>query len=499
MTDFLRLNRIHKSFAGVYALKGVDFSIKPGEIHCLVGENGSGKSTLIKIISGVYQPDQGSIFLEGKQLEHSDSASTKKRGIEVIYQDLSLFPNLTVAENIAFSQIKEGNKKIVDWKMVKKIAGRAMDRIQVKIDPAALVGDLPIGSQQLVAICRALIREDVKMLILDEPTASLTKADIDNLLKIIHGLQSQGMAVLFVSHKLDEVFDVAERITILRDGATVATLPSSELDNNKLVSLMTGQEVHGTKFEPEQKDTSVVLEVKNLSKTYNFKNISFKLCSGEILGISGLIGSGRTELANALYGISPAETGEIIIDGQPKTIRNVQDAVKAGIAYVPENRLSQGLFLNQSVGDNMVAAVLKTLVNKFGFIDRSRKKEKISDWVSNLMVKVADPVLEVQTLSGGNQQKVVIGKCLATEPKILILDGPTVGIDVMAKNSIHEKIRELANGGVSVILISDELSEVINNSNRLLLMRSGKIVSEHQSSEVTEVEIEEIIASGKTV
>jgi len=497
MAEFLRLSGIHKSFVGVYALKGVDFSIDAGEIHCVVGENGSGKSTLIKIISGVLKPDSGRIFLEEKELEHSDSAGTVARGIQVIYQDLSLFPNLTVAENIAFSEVKERKDAVIDWKVIADIARKAMDRIKIDIDPQALVGDLPIGSQQLVAICRALSREDVKMLILDEPTASLTKADIDNLLKVIHDLQKQGIAILFVSHKLDEVFDVAERITIIRDGSTVACLPSSELDNDKLVSLMTGREVKETRFKQAKEDPTVVMEVRGLSKKYNFKDISFQLRAGEILGITGLIGAGRTELANALYGVNPAETGEILVGGKSVRIKTVQDAVAAGIAYVPENRLVQGLFLRQSVGDNVVAAILKSLVNRFGFIDKKRRDEQVKTWVANLMVKVSDPAVAVQTLSGGNQQKVVIGKCLATEPKILILDGPTVGIDVMAKNSIHEKIRDLANGGMSVILISDELHEVVNNSNRLLLMRAGKIVSEFKSEDVKIEELEKMIASGK--
>ncbi len=497
MAEFLRLSGIHKSFVGVYALKGVDFSIDAGEILCVVGENGSGKSTLIKIISGVLKPDSGRIFLNGKELERSDSAETVARGIQVIYQDLSLFPNLTVAENIAFSEVKERKSAVIDWKVIDDIARKAMERIKVDIDLQARVGDLPIGSQQLVAICRALIRGDVKMLILDEPTASLTKADIDNLLKVIHDLQKQGIAILFVSHKLDEVFDVAERITIIRDGSTVACLPSKELDNDKLVSLMTGREVKETRFKQAREDSTVVLEVQGLSKKYNFKDISFKLRAGEILGITGLIGAGRTELANALYGVAPADSGKIIVGGANVRIRTVQDAVAAGIAYVPENRLVQGLFLRQSVGDNVVAAILKSLVNRFGFINKKRREEQIKTWVSNLMVKVSDPAVAVQTLSGGNQQKVVIGKCLAAEPKILILDGPTVGIDVMAKNSIHEKIRELANNGMSVILISDELPEVVNNSNRLLLMRAGRIVSEFKSEDVLLEELEKLIASGK--
>ena len=489
MEDFLQLRKIHKSFFGVHALKGVDLSIKRGEAHCLVGENGSGKSTLIKIISGFLQPDLGEITLEGQPVSHLGSRMTTSRGIQVIYQDLSLFPNLTVAENIAFSHLEERGNILVDWQEIKEIAAKALDRIRIEIPLDALVGDLPIGLQQMVAICRALTC-DLKLLVLDEPTASLTKRDIDNLLAVVRDLQSEGIAILFVSHKLSEVFAIAERITILRDGESVGTLPSAGVTNGKLISLMTGKTLEETRFQREPGAERVLLELRGLSLQRNFKDISFSLHAGEIVGIAGLIGSGRTELATALFGITPADEGQILVENKSVRIGSVQDAVRAGIAYVPENRQTQGLFMRQPVADNIVATIISNLLNKFGLLDMLQRHRAISDWVSQLEIKVANPSVAVSTLSGGNQQRVVIAKWLAANPKILILDGPTVGIDVVAKTAILDFIRGLAARGLGVILISDEIAELANNSNRILVMRAGRIKKEIATAGVTLEEIQ---------
>jgi simple sugar transport system ATP-binding protein len=494
--EFLRLHNIHKSYVGVHALRGVDFAIRAGEIHCLVGENGSGKSTLIKIISGVLQPDSGEITVEGKRVDHLGSAATIARGIQVIYQDLSLFPNLTVAENIAISELEEEGRSLINWREVRRIALAAMNRIKVDIDLDERVGELPIGVQQLVAICRALTSE-VKLLILDEPTASLTKRDIQSLFTVVRDLQASGIAVLFVSHKLNEIFEVAERITVLRDGSSVGTFPREELTNEKLIALMTGRSITETRFSHSGEQRRKLLEVRGLSKKHNFKDISFELYAGEIVGITGLIGSGRTELALALFGISPANSGEILVEGKRVRIASVQDAVRAGIAYLPENRLVQGLILKQPVGDNIVAAILRRLLAHLRLIDAKKRKAKAAEWIKALEIKVSDPAVAVQTLSGGNQQRVVIAKWLAAQPKILILDGPTVGIDVMAKSAIHGIIRDLAAGGIGVLLISDEFPEVVNNCNRLLLMRSGRIRSEIATEGVTAEEVQRLVEATK--
>lgn len=494
MEEFLRLENIHKSFVGVYALKGVDFSINKGEVHCLVGENGSGKSTLIKIMSGVLHPDRGDVSVEGVRIQHLASAQTIRRGIQVIYQDLSLFSNLTVAENIAFSQLIEFGRSMVRWSEIHAIAQAATDRIKVALDLNERVADLPIGLQQMVAICRALT-SDVRLLILDEPTASLTKSEIDNLFSVVRDLQAHGIAILFVSHKLNEILDVAERVTVLRDGVTVGTVPRDELTNEKLISLMTGKIITQTQFTYARTGNTELLRVRGLSKQHNFRDISFDLHEGEIVGITGLIGSGRTELALALFGESPADSGTIAIQGKPVRIRSVRDAVRAGIAYVPENRLVQGLIMKLSVGDNIVAAIITRILTRLRLIQTRRKADTISEWIEKLGIKVSEPGVAVQTLSGGNQQRVVIAKWLATNPKILILDGPTVGIDVAAKFSIHEIIRDLARQGLGVILISDEVSEVVNNCNRILLMKSGTIDTELDSSDVDEDRVQELIES----
>jgi simple sugar transport system ATP-binding protein len=496
LEEFLGLRGIHKSYVGVYALKGVDFSIRKGEIHCLVGENGSGKSTLIKIMSGVLAPDSGEITVEGRKVDHLGSGASIGHGIHVIYQDLSLFPNLSVAENIAFSELEAKGRALIDWGEVRRIARAAMDRIKVSIDLDERVGDLPIGLQQLVAICRALTSE-LKLLVLDEPTASLTKRDIDSLFAVVRDLQSKGIAVLFVSHKLVEVFALAERITVLRDGETVGTLAPSELTNEKLVDLMTGKTITETRFQRTAGQGRKLLEVRGLSKRNNFEDISFDLCAGEIVGITGLIGSGRTELALALFGVSPADSGEILVEGRRTRIASVQDAVKAGIAYVPENRLVQGLIMKQSVGDNVIAAILGRLLSPLRLIDPRMRAANAAQWIASLEIKVSDPAAAVQTLSGGNQQRVVIAKWLASDPKILILDGPTVGIDVMAKNAIHNIIRELAARGLGVLLISDEIPEVANNCSRILLMRSGKIRSDLDAGGVSIEELQRLVEAGQ--
>ena len=474
MDEFLRLHNVHKSFVGVYALRGVELAIRKQEIHALIGENGSGKSTLIKIIAGVLQPDSGEITVEGQKVDHLGSAGTTARGIQVIYQDLSLFPNLTVAENIAIAGLRKGRRGTIDWREVRRIARAAMNRIKVDLDLDIEVGELPIGMQQLVAICRALT-SDLKLLILDEPTASLPKPDVDNLLAVVRDLQSHGISVLFISHKLNEILAVAERITVLRDGETVGTLPREEASDAKLVSLMTGRAMTETRFAYAAEPSSKLLEVRGLSKRHNFEDVSFELSAGEIVGITGLIGSGRTELALALFGVSPADRGDILVEGRPVRIASVEDAVRASIAYVPENRLVEGLIMKQSVADNVTAAILDRLLTRLGLIEPKRRAAKALEWIKALEIKVSDPAVPVQTLSGGNQQRVVIAKWLASDPKILILDGPTVGIDVMAKSAIHDLIRGLAARGMGVLLITDEIPEAVNNTNRLLVMRSGKI------------------------
>lgn len=489
MDDFLRLTKISKRFGGVQALKDVDLSIRKGEIHCLVGENGSGKSTLIKIISGNIQPDAGDIWIDGHTYKHLRSIDSINMGIRVIFQDLSLFPNLTVAENIAYSQLVEKNEKLLNWSEIKSIARAAMEKIKVNLDLDEEVGNLSVANQQMVAICRALT-SDLRFLIMDEPTSALTKKEIDQLFVVVKDLQRKGISIMFVSHKLNEVLEIAERVTVVRDGRNVDTLPRADITNEKLIYLMTGRKIIPSRYEkaigPEQK----LLEVQGLSKKNNFKDVNFIVHRGEIFGITGLLGSGRTELALALFGMNPADSGKILVEGKEVSIRSVKDAVQAGIGYVPEDRLEQGLFMKKSVGENIVAVIINRLLGKWNLIDPEKWDETVNTWINDLDIKVAGPDVAVQTLSGGNQQRVVIAKWLSAQPKILILDNPTAGVDIAAKSSIHKIIREMAEKGVGIIFISDEVSEVVNNCNRIAIMRNGHIIEQFDTAEVSEADVQ---------
>jgi simple sugar transport system ATP-binding protein len=493
---FLVMKNISKRFTGVQALDSVEFSIDRGEIHCLVGENGSGKSTLIKIISGVEQPDEGAeISIGGQRIDSFHSIDTVKKGIEVIYQDLSLFPNLSVAENIAMSQIIETGRRLFDWKETRRISREAMSRIAIDLPLDERVGNLSVADQQLVAICRALT-SDVRLLIMDEPTSSLTRKEVDALFSVITDLKKKGIATLFVSHKLNEVFDIAERVTVLRDGRKIGTFRRADLDNEKLALLMTGKKIEYSPYKPGTPGHHPLLEVHCISKRSNFKNVSFTLHPCEILGITGLLGSGRTELALALFGMNRPDSGAIRIDGKPVKIDSVQDAIRLGIGYLPENRLIQGLVMDQSIGRNIVATIIERLRNPLRLLDRKRVESVSEKGVRELQIKVPSIDAPVSTLSGGNQQRVVLAKWLATEPRILILDGPTIGIDVAAKKSIHEIIRGLSRRGIGIIIISDEVPEVMANCSRVLLMRRGELVGEYDPSRIEESVLLRLVNAG---
>ena len=493
MEPFLSLKNISKHYVGVTALDRVDFEIYPGEIHCLVGENGSGKSTLIKIISGTVQADPGAeIMIAGEAVHGSQAIDAIHKGIEIIYQDLSLFPNLTVAENIALAQEVAGRKHFVNWREIYRIAREAMKRIDVNLPLDALVGEISLADQQLVAICRAFTSE-VRLLIMDEPTASLTRKEVDSLLQVVQEMRSRQIATIFVSHKLDEILQVADRVTVLRDGKKVGAYPSAELNDEKLTHLMTGKKVVYQPFTPTQKIEQPVLEARRLSKSGYFKDVNFKLYPGEILGLTGLLGSGRTELALALFGVHKPDQGEILFEGRPVSFHSIPEAMQAGVSYVPEDRLSQGLVMNQSVGKNITLTTLDKLCNRFKLLDQVKLRDAIRHLVQEFTIKIPSVESPVQTLSGGNQQRVVLAKWIATDPKVLILDGPTIGIDIAAKFSIHETIRALASRGIAILLISDEVPEVLHNTNRLLVMHKGRLTGEFVTAETSLGAIQELI------
>lgn len=495
-TPFLELQKISKVYAGVKALDNVDFTVQQKEIHCLVGENGSGKSTLIKIISGVIKPEpSGKIIIEGEEISHLTSKLSTSKGIHVIYQDLSLFPTLTVAENIAFNLHTEGNTKIVNWKTIQDTSEKILAEIGINLNLRSQVSSLSIADQQLVAICRALVGK-TRLLILDEPTSSLTKYEVDSLIRIIHDLQNRGITTLFISHKLNEIFEIADNVTVLRDGKKIGTFKREDLNYEKLTYYMTGKKIEYTKLSHLTEPQKYILEIKNLSKKGNFKDINFSLKKGEILGITGLLGSGRTELALALFGMNPYETGEIYIDGKKTEISSNTDSLQNGIAYVPENRLLKGLVMNQSIQNNILITILNSLLDSYNLLSQSKKDVHSETWIKNLSIKVKSPYDPVMTLSGGNQQKVLLAKWIATHPKILILDEPTSGIDVAAKSSIHALIRKLAEDGMSIILISSEVHEVLYNCHRILIMRKGHLCGEVYPDEVTEKELFTFINEG---
>ncbi|TYB86952.1 MAG: sugar ABC transporter ATP-binding protein [Kosmotoga sp.] len=491
------MKNVNKNYGGVHALKDVDFSLKKNEIHCLVGENGSGKSTLIKIISGVVHPESGTkITIKGKSFKALTPIRSVDEGIQVIYQDLSLFPNLSVAENICITEYQKSKANFVNYTKMRKKATHAMEKIDVNIDPDKLVRELSIAQKQIVAIVRA-IATDAELIIMDEPTASLSKHEIDELLNLIKKLQKKGLTILFVSHKLDEIMRISERVTVLRDGEKIGTYDASEMNDNKLTYLMTGKEFSWTKKNKREEAGKKILEINNLCKTKNYKDINFDLYEGEILGIIGLIGSGRTELALSIFGMNPPDSGEIILEGKKMEFKSNYDAIKAGISYLPEDRLNEGLILQQSIGSNIVVPILDRIINNFGVLKEDLKNEIVEKWVENINIKTQDPDNPAKTLSGGNQQKVVVAKWLATEPRVLILDSPTVGVDVAAKHGIYEIMKELASKKLGIILISDEVPEIYSNANRILIMKKGRILKETCPEETNEEELRDMIIAGE--
>jgi len=490
---FLEARNITKTFEGVKALDNVDLSIGKGEIHCLVGENGSGKSTLIKIIGGVYKPDSGTISINGIDLKNINAIESIRAGIQIIYQDLSLFPNLTVAENIAMNQMLESNNKIVNWKRIYIEAKKALEVIGEYIDLDERVENLSIANRQIVAISRALT-QNARLIIMDEATTAITKDEVDHLFRVIAKLQEKGIAILFVSHKLNEVFEIADRVTIIKDGKKIGVYPASELNNDKMVFLMTGQNFKAEHYNFEGAEEPV-LSVNGLSRTGQFSDISFTLRKGEILGITGLIGSGRTEVALSLFGLNHHDTGKVMIDGREMDIKSPQEAINAGIAYLPEDRLTQGLFVEQTIGNNIIITVLNKLLSKFRILIKSKQEAEKKIWIKKLDIKTPSHRSPASSLSGGNQQRVVIAKWLATNPKIFILDGPTKGIDIGSKFNIHSTIRELAKNGMSIIMISDEIPEILDNCNRVLVMAGGRIIKEIENcSKVSEEELFNLIS-----
>lgn len=486
--SLLKAVGISKTFSGVHALKDVSLEIQTGEIHCLAGENGCGKSTLIKIISGVYTMDAGYVEFNGKKYTKIAPAEMLVGGVQVIYQDFAVFPNLTVMENLAVNTELAANRKLVNWSRMRRIAEEALTKIDLKIDLDALVGSLSVAEKQMVAISRALMF-NAKLIVMDEPTTALTKKEVQALFDIILRLKEQGISILFVSHKLNEVFDISDRFTILRNGELVATGNTADLDDKKFTYYMTGRKFEENRFLPGKLSKEPVLELVNLTLDGYFQNVSFRLHGGEILGITGLLDSGRTELALSLFGLRQPSGGSIKIHGKEIMIGSPRDAINSKIGYVPEDRLSEGLFLPREIGDNIIISKIDDLRNKRKIFDAKAAGEESQRWVNELGVKTPDYHNAAMTLSGGNQQKIVLAKWMACNPDILILNGPTVGVDIGSKHDIHQILKHYAGNGMAIIVVSDDLPEIVSVCSRIMIIKDGLIVAEMDGSVATEQEI----------
>jgi len=488
-TPFLELKNISKSFGGVKALSNVSLMVDKGEAYCLMGENGSGKSTLIKIISGVYEADDGELVLEGKSFKRLTPTESIRAGIQIIYQDFSIFPNLSVAENIAISNMFINKRKFVNKKELNEIASLALEKIGVRFPMDELVGRLPVAGKQIVAIARGLA-QDVKLLVMDEPTTTLTHKEILALYDIINSLKRKGISIIFVSHKLEEIFNISEKVMVLRNGKKVFDDKIEKMDRNSLTYYMTGREIPQIPYTykmDEAKDIPV-LKVEKLSQRGAFDDVSFSLYSKEILGITGQLGCGRTELAKALFGIGKTN-GQIEMNGERVMIGSILEACKLGISYVPEDRLNEGLFLERSLTDNITVAAIDSIAHGI-MLDSGELEKTAEGWLDELEIAADGPDVPARNLSGGNQQRIVLAKWLATRPKLLILNCPTVGVDVGSKNQIHEIVKKLAAEGIGIIVISDDIGEILTLCNRVLLMKNGRVIREIESGSITIEQLE---------
>ena len=484
----LRANDISKSYAGVHALRSVAFELKAGEVHALIGENGAGKSTLIKIITGAVARDSGEIEISGQLITDNSPRIAKSLGIAAIYQQPALFPELSVAENIALGLEKAGLWGRINWHERHARAMTLLARVGAKIDPTTEAQDLSMPQQQLVEIARAL-GADAKVLIMDEPTASLSEEDTQNLFRVIRELREHGVGLIYISHRLEELPEIADRVTVLRDGSTIGTHSIKDVKRDDLIQLMVGRELSAVfpKKAAELRDT--VLEVRHLGcAVANVSEVNLSVRAGEIVGLAGLVGAGRTELARAIFGLTPADAGEILLRGKAVSIQSPAQAISHGIAYVPEDRRHHGVILDMAIKANITLASLSWLANRLS-LDFRREREIAADYTRRFAIKTPTTYAPVSTLSGGNQQKVALSRWLVTKPSLLILDEPTQGIDVGAKSEIHALMSELAGQGVAILMISSELPEVLGMSDRIAVMRAGTIVRILKRAEATQEKI----------
>ena len=482
-TPFLEIKGITKQFPGVLALDRVSLSVYPGEVLVLVGENGAGKSTLMKILSGVYRKDAGEILMDGRPVEITGPLHARQLGISIIYQELNVLNNMDIAENIFVGREKKKNG-LVDKKLQHEEARRLLNRVGLELDTHTRTGSLSTAQKQMVEVAKALSVHS-RMIIMDEPTSSLTDKETEMLFNITRKLRDDGVAIVFISHRMNEIFQIADRIAVMRDGQMVQTVEASEATEQSIIAAMVGRDVKNLFVKEDAPIGDIALEVRNLSTKGFLKDISFHVRAGEIVGFAGLVGAGRSEVMRAVFGIDPRESGEILVRGRPVAIRSTVDALRAGMGFVPEDRKEQGLILKMTVLRNTSIAALPSVANGW-FLDRKKEYALAGEYIEKLRVKTPSFEQRVMNLSGGNQQKVVIAKWMATHPSVLIQDAPTRGIDVGAKKEIHMLMSEMARQGVAIVMISSELPEILGMSDRIYVMHDGRIRGEIARGDATQ-------------
>ncbi len=491
----LQMKNITKRFPGVLAVDNVTFEVERGEVHALVGENGAGKSTLMKILSGVHQPDGGEIIFKGAAVEFGSPKQAQNAGITTIHQELNQIPMLTVTENIFLgSEITRG--PLIHWSEMHRQARELLAKLHLNVDPRVWVNTLGVGQQQMVEVAKALHhRSDI--IIMDEPTAALSLNEIADLFDIIRELKANGVAVVYISHHLDEAFEICDRITVLRDGQHISTQPTETLDMDGLIRLMVGRALEEQMPKEQAERGKALLRVEGLNQGTRLKDISFSAYAGEILGVAGLVGAGRTELLRALFGADPIDSGDISIDGQQVHIGNPRDAIRHGMALLTEDRKHQGLVLGLSTRENISISVLPSLTRNGILVDKKRERALANEYVESMSIKISDLEQLVKNLSGGNQQKVVLSKWMATQPRILMFDEPTRGIDVGAKVEIYKLMNALVQQGVAIIMVSSELPEILSMSDRVMVIHQGGIAGILDRSEATQESIMEYATGAK--
>lgn len=483
----LELNHISKSFSGVEVLHEVSFELWPGEVHALLGENGAGKSTLVKIMTGVHQPDKGEILLNGEPVHFSDARESRQAGIAAIYQELTLFPDLDVAENIFVGRQPIGLGRRVDWRKLYAEAGKLLESLGVKLDLKQKARNLSIAQQQMVEIARAFSIK-ARILIMDEPTSSLTLSEVADLFRLVRRLRAEGTAIIFISHRLEELFEIGDRVTVLRDGSYVGTQLMKDITRDDLIRMMVGRTITNLFPKQDVRAGEVVLKVEDLARAGSFQDVSFELRRGEILGMAGLVGAGRTNVARALFGVEPPTEGRIQVEGREVVITSPQQAIELGLAYVPEDRQLHGLIPAMDITSNISLPRLNQYARMGWLQDKSELKSSY-EAARQMEVRANNIWQLTRELSGGNQQKVVLAKWLSTKPHILILDEPTRGIDVGTKAAVHELMSKLAAEGMAILMISSELPEILGMSDRIIVMREGHVTGQYARAEATQEKI----------